>query len=176
MAIVDTKFVFSIAEELKNLLDNDYFTTELSDDVIGVEIGAAVKNVLAVGVGLVNGAGFSENTKALLFTKGFQEVIELAFAIGGNPETLCGLSGLGDSVLTCMGSQSRNVKTGILLGQGETIENILKETGMIPEGINTVKSICELSRKFDVQMPICSGIYDVVFNGKSVKDFLQQLV
>ncbi|MBT3456281.1 NAD(P)-dependent glycerol-3-phosphate dehydrogenase [bacterium] len=165
-----------LAAELQGILNNSYFITDYSDDVTGVETGAALKNVLAIGVGMILGAGFAENTKALLFTKGFEEITRLAVAMGSKRETMCGLSGIGDMVLTCMGGQSRNVKTGSLLGAGWSLDKILTETGMIPEGINTVKSTHALSKKYNCPMPVCKGIYDVVFGGLSIEDFLKTLV
>ena len=164
------------ARQLKQLVDCSYFTSVLSDDVVGAEVGAALKNVLAIGVGMILGAGFSDNTKVLLFTNGFGEVVKLAKAMGAKAETLYGLSGIGDSVLTCMGQHSRNVKTGKLLGQGKKLQEILDQTGMIPEGINTVKSVNKLADNYNVSMPLCKGIFQVIFQEKSIENFLSEFV
>ena len=165
-----------MAQELQSMLNNDYFTTTLSDDVIGVEVGAALKNVLALGVGMIEGAGYGANTVMLFFTRVFHEICLLAKAMGAKEEALMGLAGLGDAVLTSFGGQSRNVCTGKLLGQGWPLAKILSETGMSPEGINTVKSVYALSQKFKVVLPLTSGLYHVIFGKIKIAEFLSGLV
>ena len=165
-----------VAVSIQKIVNNEYFSSFYTDDLIGAEIGAAMKNVLALGFGIVHGAGYSDNTKALLFTRGFEEIIKLAVVMGGRRETLCSFSGIGDMVLTCLGKHSRNIKTGILIGQGKSIDEILNETGMIPEGANTSKSLNKLSEKYNVDIPICCSIYKVAFGLISIDEFIKGLL
>lgn len=164
------------AKELQHLLANDYFRPYISTDMIGVQAGAALKNVVAIGIGMLDGAGHTDNAKAFVLTRGLYEMAELAMKLGGRQETVYGLSGIGDLALTAMGSLSRNLEVGKKLGQGQSLETILNETGYTPEGINTVASVHELMRKYDVQLSICSGIYEVVFEKKSLQHMLQELM
>ncbi len=165
-----------LAKELQALLANNYFRPYISTDMIGVQVGAALKNVIAIGVGMLDGAGYSDNAKAFIITRGLHEIAELAVALGARRETIYGLSGVGDLILTAMGSLSRNLQVGKRFGQGQSLETILKETGYIPEGINTVESVQQLMRKHDVRLPICWGIYEVVFNHKPLEDMLKELM
>ncbi len=166
----------ALARELQALLANDYFRPYISTDMIGVQVGAALKNVIAIGVGMLDGAGYTDNAKAFMITRGLHEIAELAVALGARQETVYGLSGVGDLILTAMGSLSRNLEVGKRFGQGQSLENILKETGYIPEGINTVESVQQLMRKHGVRLAICLGIYEVIFNNKSLKQVLKKLM
>jgi len=125
---------------------------------------------------MLQGAGYTDNAKAFFFTRGLHEMAELAVALGGKKETVYGLSGVGDLVLTSMGSLSRNLEVGKRLGKGQSLQTILEQTGYIPEGINTVESVHQLMRKHDVQLLICSGIYDVIFKEKSLKELIKELM
>ena len=164
------------AKELQHLLANDYFRPYISTDMIGVQTGSAVKNVIAIGIGMLDGVGQTDNAKAFMLTRGLHEMAELAVKLGGKQETVYGLSGVGDLVLTAMGSLSRNLEVGKRLGRGQSLDDILQETGFIPEGINTVDSIHALMKKYDVQLSICSGIYEVIFKGKSIEAMLKELM
>jgi len=137
LAVTDCDFGLS----LQKLLANTYFRPYLSLDLVGVQVGAAIKNVIALAIGMLDGAGFTDNAKAFVFTRGLHEMVEIAQALGGKTETLYGLSGVGDLVLTAMGGLSKNREVGKRLGQEQSLEKILKQTGYIPEGINTVKSV-----------------------------------
>jgi len=161
--------------QLKNILANDYFRPYESNDMIGSQIGSALKNVIALGIGILEGAGYGENTKAFVLTKGLQDMVTCAQALSGQKETIYGLAGVGDLVLTCTGGLSRNVMVGKCFGQGQSIEDIIAEKGVIPEGVNTVKSIYQLSQKYNIELPVCTGIYDIIFGGKSVASFLADL-
>jgi len=165
-----------IAREVQELLANDYFRPYITSDVIGVQAGTALKNVIALGVGMLRGAGYGDNTQAFLFTRGLHELRMLVRQLGGNEETVFGLAGVGDLVLTAMGSLSRNAEVGIRLGEGQTLEQILQETGYTPEGINTVQSVHQMMERGGMELPICRGIYDVVFNVLPIKDMLQRLM
>ncbi len=161
---------------LQKLLANNYFRPFISTDMIGAQVGAALKNVITLGIGMLDGAGYSDNTKAFLLTRGLQEMVELSIAMGGKKETVYGLSGVGDLVLTSMGKLSKNLQVGKRLGSGQSLDDILQKTGYIPEGINTVQSAHKLMQKYNVQLPICRGIYDVIFTQKTIQDFLQELM
>jgi len=134
----------SIGQELQQLLANDFFRPYISLDLIGVQAGAALKNVITLGIGLLDGAGYNDNTKAFFMTRGFHEIVQLACAMGGKAETVYGLSGFGDLVLTSMGKRSRNLEVGQRLGRGEQLATILDQTGYTPEGVNSVASMCQL--------------------------------
>jgi len=166
----------ALARQLQELLANDFFRPYISDDVIGVQAGTALKNVIALGVGMLRGAGYTDNTQAFLFTRGLHELKLLVRQLGGKEETVCGLAGVGDLVLTAMGSLSRNADVGKRLGEGQSLEQILEETGYTPEGINTVQSVHQMMEQSNMPMPICQGIYDVVFNALPLKDMLQRLM
>jgi glycerol-3-phosphate dehydrogenase (NAD(P)+) len=166
----------SAALELQAVLANDYFRPYISLDFIGVQLGGALKNVFALGVGILDGAGFADNAKAFLLTRGLHEMELLTIALGGKKETLYGLSGIGDLVMTAMGGHSRNLAVGRALGKGEKIAAILERTGYIPEGINTVTSIHQLLMKKKIRAPICLGIYQIIFESKSVESFIHELM
>ena len=163
-------------KELQKMLANDYFRLYLSDDVLGVQLGGALKNVLTLGIGMLDGAGFTDNTKAFLFTAGLREMAKCAQVLGARERTLYGFSGVGDLVLTAMGHLSRNLQVGRRLGKGESLDNILKETGFIPEGINTVKAVHQLMQKHRLDLPIFEGLYQVIFGDQTMHTLLQQLM
>jgi len=162
-------------QQVKELLENDYFKVFESSDMIGAQVGSALKNVIALGIGILDGAGFGENAKAFVLTKALTDMVTCADVLGGKRDTMCGLAGVGDLILTCKGGLSRNVMVGRHFGQGESLEKVIKEKGVTPEGVNTVQSIHELSEKYDINLPVCEGIYDIVFEGKSVDKFLDGL-
>ncbi len=161
---------------LQQLLANDYFRPYVTTDVIGVQAGAALKNVITLGIGMLDGAGYTDNAKAFLLTRGLHEMVQLVANVGGRQETVYGLSGVGDLVLTAMGKLSRNLEVGRRLGSGEKLEIILQQTGYIPEGINTVQSVYQLLTQQNLDLPICRGIYDVIFTETTLKDMLRSLM
>ena len=165
-----------IGLNLQKLLANRYFRPYVSLDMIGAQIGGALKNVLTLGVGMLDGAGYTDNAKAFLLTRGLHEMVLLAKVLGGRQETLYGLSGVGDLVLTSMGKLSRNLAVGKKLGQGQNLDAILKETGFVPEGINTVKSVYQLIQQKNLDLPICQGIYQVIYERKQLQDVLAHLM
>ncbi len=165
-----------IGLSLQKLLATDYFRPYVSLDMIGVQVGGAVKNVLSLGIGVLDGAGYTDNAKAFLLTRGLHEMVLLAQELGGRQETLYGLSGMGDLVLTSMGKLSRNLAIGKKLGEGQTLENILKDIKYVPEGINTVQSVHQLLQKKKLDLPICESIYQVIFEGKLLQDALADLM
>ncbi|MDZ4797487.1 MAG: NAD(P)H-dependent glycerol-3-phosphate dehydrogenase [Bryobacteraceae bacterium] len=147
-----------------------------NSDPVGVEIGAALKNVVAIGAGIVQGLGLGNNTTAALVTRGLAEITRLAVAAGGRPETLAGLAGLGDLLLTCTGDLSRNRRVGIELAQGRTLQEILGATKMIPEGVDTVAAAVQLAARLGVEMPIARQMDHVLRSGKSPKDAVRELM
>ncbi len=161
---------------IQKALANNYFHPFLSDDMIGVQVGGALKNVLALTVGIARGAGFKDNTVAFLLTRGLREIVRVATHFGGKEETVYGLSGLGDLVLTSMGSLGRNLKVGEMIGQGQALDQILKTTGLMPEGINTVQSVHEMITKEKLDLPICQGTYDIIFKQSTMKQLLDDLI
>ncbi|MCX5921915.1 MAG: NAD(P)-dependent glycerol-3-phosphate dehydrogenase [Candidatus Dependentiae bacterium] len=166
----------AIGLELQQMLATKFFRPYVSLDLIGTQVGGAVKNVLALGTGMLEGAGYKENAKAFLLTRGLHEMVHLATAFGGKQATLYGLSGVGDLVLTATGTQSKNFALGKRLGKGETLEAILQEIGTAPEGVNTVQSVYDLARTQQLELPICQGLYHVMFNGKKIDDLLAELM
>jgi len=166
-----------VAQELATILQNNYFVPHVTSDMIGVQVGGALKNIMALAIGMLDGAGFTDNTKSLLLTTGLDQMVLFAEHLGGKPETLYGLSGLGDVVLTCMGSLSRNLMVGKRLGLGEKLDDVIRETGIIPEGVNTVKSVYEIINKerFD-HLPLFESVYEIIFGNKTVEDLIKILV
>lgn len=166
----------NIGRKLQTMLACDYFRPYFSRDFTGVQIGGALKNVLTLGIGMLEGAGFTDNTKAFLFTCGLREMATCARELGANQQTLYGFSGVGDLVLTSMGGLSRNLLVGKRLGEGQSIDQILQETGLIPEGINTVRSVHQLCENHKLDLPVFDGLYSVIFENKTVHDFLRDLM
>ena len=160
------------AEQLQKLVANDYVRPYTTQDIIGTQCGGAFKNVITLMVGMLDGAGYIDNTKAFMLTRGLQEVAQLVVALGGEQKTVYGLSGVGDLVLTAMGSRSRNLEVGKQLGQGKKLATILEQTGYITEGVNTVQSVNTLAQKFTLNLPICTGVYDIIFDGLPLQEFL----
>jgi glycerol-3-phosphate dehydrogenase (NAD(P)+) len=147
-----------------------------SRDVVGVEIGAALKNVIAIGAGICHGLGLGGNTLAALVTRGLAESTRLAVALGGEARTLAGLAGLGDLVLTSTGDLSRNRYVGVQLANGRTLEEIVTGMDQIAEGVDTCKAAQELARKTGVEMPIAEAMYEILYAGKPVRRAIQDLM
>lgn len=164
------------AEYLQNLFMNEVFRVYISPDVLGIELGAALKNVVALAAGIADGLGYGDNTKAALITRGITEIARLGTAMGGRFETFCGLTGIGDLIVTCASMHSRNRRAGILIGQGYTMDEAMKEVKMVVEGVYSAKAAIALAKKYDVQIPIIEQVNEVLFNGKSadvaVKDLM----
>jgi len=161
---------------LQQELSRPRFRLYTNPDMIGVEIGAAVKNIIAIAAGVVEGLGLGSNATAALITRGLAEITRLAVACGGRRETLSGLAGLGDLVLTCYGSLSRNRRVGIALGQGKSIDEVTSHMRMIAEGVKTAKSTVALARKLNVEMPITGKIYSVLYEGLKPRDAISDLM
>ncbi len=152
------------------------FRLYTGEDVLGVELGGALKNVMAIGTGIAEGLGFGFNTRAGLMTRCLYEIAKLGEAMGAHPLTFLGLAGLGDLVLTCTGSLSRNRNVGLQLGQGKKLEDILKESKSVAEGVATAKSAYELAKKYKVEMPNAAYVYRILFENLSPKKALEEMM
>lgn len=175
-AVVASSDDFSAAERVQRIFSSSRFRVYTNSDVIGTEVGGAVKNVIAIASGVVTGLGFGANTTAGLITRGLAEVCRMAVAMGGRKETLAGLAGLGDLVLSCTGSLSRNRSAGIQLAQGHTLDDIERSTPMAIEGVPTTKATLQLAGKFNVEMPITEQMYQVLYAGKSPRQAITELM
>ncbi len=156
-----------VARVLQRALQTETFRSYTSTDVIGVEIGGALKNVVAIAAGISDGLGFGHNARAAIITRGLAEITRLAVKLGGHPMTLSGLSGMGDLVLTCTGELSRNRKVGLELGKGRALAEVLGDMKQVAEGVKTAKSARDLSFKHDVELPICEQVYCITHEGKN---------
>jgi len=145
---------------------NSYFRVYSSTDILGVELGGAFKNVIAIGAGIIDGAGFGDNTKAAIMTRGVAEISRLGLAMGARPETFTGLSGMGDLIVTCMSKHSRNRYVGEQLGKGKKLKQILKSMEMVAEGVETSRSASQLAQKHNVETPITNEVYKILFEDK----------
>ena len=165
-----------VAEYIQSLFMNESFRVYTSPDMIGIELGAALKNVIALAAGMADGLGSGDNTKAALITRGIKEISRLAIAMGAKPETLSGLSGMGDLIVTCASKHSRNRKAGMLMGQGCSMEEAMDQVKMVVEGVYSAKAAIGLSRKYGVSMPIIEQVNAVLFEGYPVKDAVLNLM
>jgi len=145
---------------------NPYFRVYASTDIVGVELGGSLKNVIAIGAGICDGAGFGDNTKAAIMTRGIAEISRLGIALGAKPETFAGLSGMGDVIVTCMSKYSRNRYVGEQIGKGKKLREVLEQMQMVAEGIFTTKSVYQLSQKVKVEVPICTEVYKILYEDK----------
>lgn len=166
----------TLARTLAENIGHKNFRPYSSTDVIGVEVGGAIKNVLAIGCGIVVGRGLGESARAALVTRGLAEMTRLAVALGGKAETLMGLSGLGDLFLTCGSTQSRNMALGVALGRGLTLETALKEQRGVVEGVSTAKAALALARKHTIDMPITQAVHAILHEGAAIDDTVAQLL
>ena len=165
-----------IAATVQHVFATPYFRVYTSEDIVGVELGGSVKNVIAIASGILDGLGMGLNTRAALITRGMTEVRRLGLHLGANPRTFTGLAGFGDLVLTCTGSLSRNYTVGIKLGKGKKLQQILDEMHMVAEGVKTAKSVYNFSRKLGVEMPICHEIYHILYEDLSPKEAVYRLM
>jgi len=164
------------AKVIQSLFMNPAFRVYTSKDVIGVELGGALKNIIALGAGISDGLGFGDNAKAALITRGLAEIARLGVAMGANPLTFLGLCGVGDLIVTSTSKHSRNWRAGESLGKGKSLDTILDEMGMVVEGVRTTKAAYQLSKQMDVEMPITEGLYELLFNYKEPKLVVEQLM
>lgn len=164
------------AERVQDLFMSQYFRVYTNDDIVGVEIGGALKNVIALAAGITDGLNYGDNAKAALITRGLAEITRLGVKMGGNPFTFAGLTGMGDLIVTCTSVHSRNWRAGNMLGKGMNLEQVLEAMGMVVEGVRTTKAAHQLAQKYDVAMPITSALYDVLFAEKTPKQAVDELM
>lgn len=164
-----------IVERVQQTFRTPFFMTFTHHDVVGVELGGALKNVMAIATGIVQGLGFGHNTQTALLTRGLYEMIKLGTELGAEPLTFAGLAGMGDLVLTCTGGLSRNRRVGIALGEGQTLQEILDNMRMVAEGVRTAKAVHALLRQYNVNAPICDAVYDILYSGKTPQEAVAEL-
>lgn len=164
------------AEYLQNIFMNEVFRVYISPDVLGIELGAALKNVVALAAGIADGLGYGDNAKAALITRGITEIGRLGVAMGGKLETFCGLTGIGDLIVTCASMHSRNRRAGILIGQGYTMEQAMDEVKMVVEGVYSAKAAMGLAEKYNVQLPIIEEVNAILFEGQPADEAVQNLM
>ncbi len=164
------------AEYIQGIFMHEVFRVYTSPDIQAIEIGGSLKNVIALAAGIADGLGYGDNTKAALITRGITEISRLGTEMGGKFQTFCGLSGIGDLIVTCASMHSRNRRAGILIGQGKTMEEATKEVKMVVEGIHSAKAALALSKKYKVSMPIVEQVNEVLFNNKPASDAVKDLM
>lgn len=166
----------SAARMVQDAFMNSYFRVYTSTDVVGVELSGAMKNVVALGCGICDGMGYQDNTKALLMTRAMAELVRLGQYVGGSQSTFSGLAGMGDLIVTCTSMHSRNRRAGILIGQGKTVQEAMKEVGAVVEGYYAAESIYQLAQSVGVEMPICSCVYEFLYQGQNLQGMAEKLM
>ncbi len=174
--IVVGAFEKDIARYVQNVFMSDSFRVYISPDMLGIEIGAALKNVIALAAGMADGYGCGDNAKAALITRGIAEIGRLGMAMGGKFETFSGLSGIGDLVVTCASMHSRNRRAGILIGQGKSYQEAMDEVKMVVEGVYSAKAALKLAEKYEVEMPIVKVVNEILFENKAPGDAIKDLM
>lgn len=164
------------AEFLQNIFMSPVFRVYISPDILGIELGGALKNVIALAAGTADGLGYGDNTKAALITRGITEIARLGIAMGAKADTFYGLSGIGDLIVTCASKHSRNRKAGYLMGQGRSMQQAMDEVNMVVEGVYSAKAGLALSQKYKVEMPIIEQVNKVLFEGKAPAVAVKELM
>jgi glycerol-3-phosphate dehydrogenase (NAD(P)+) len=164
------------AQIIQDAFSTEFLRIYTNSDIIGVEVGGSLKNIIALGAGITDGLGYGDNTKAALMTRGIKEIATLGEAMGANPETFRGLSGIGDLIVTCTSMHSRNRRCGILIGQGQSVENAIEEIGMVVEGIYTIKSAYTLAQNLGIESPITSELHHVFYEGADPRESVRKLM
>lgn len=165
-AVVAASKSLEISKTIQAAFMTSYFRVYSSSDILGVELGGAFKNVIAIGAGIIDGAKFGDNTKAAIMTRGVAEIARLGTAMGANPETFAGLSGMGDLIVTCMSRHSRNRYVGEQIGAGKKLKHVLKSMEMVAEGVETSRSASQLAKKYEVETPITTEVFKILFEDK----------
>ena len=166
----------AVAEYIQSVFMSPVFRVYTSPDMLGIEIGAALKNVVALAAGIADGLGYGDNTKAALITRGMAEIARLGMAMGGKYQTFAGLSGIGDLIVTCASMHSRNRRAGILIGKGYSMEEAMKEVQMVVEGVYSAKAAMALAKKYEVPMPIVEQVNQVLFEGMPASEAVSELM
>ena len=175
-AVTVAAFWPKVASEVQIGFTTNYFRVYTSTDVIGVQFGGALKNVIAIGAGIADGLGLGHNPRAALMTRGLAEITRLGVAKGANPQTFMGLSGMGDMILTCTGDLSRNRTVGLGLGRGRALDEILEELGTVAEGVKTTKSAFQLGKQLGVELPITAAVHAILYEAKPAKVAVMELM
>ncbi|WP_039651699.1 NAD(P)H-dependent glycerol-3-phosphate dehydrogenase [Clostridium tyrobutyricum] len=165
-----------IARNVQDVFMTDKFRVYTNSDIRGIEIGGAVKNIIALAAGISDGIGYGDNTKAALMTRGISEISRIGVKLGGKKETFSGLTGIGDLIVTCTSMHSRNRRAGILIGKGKSAKEAVEEVGMVVEGIKACRAFYKLKNKLNVQMPITDSLYKVLFEKKDAKQVVYELM
>lgn len=174
--VVASSFQMRTAKVVQEAFMTDYFRVYVNDDIRGVELGGAIKNVIAIAAGMSDGAGFGDNTKAAMMTRGIYEITRLGAKMGAHPITFAGLSGMGDLIVTCMSRHSRNRFVGEEIGKGRSVHEVLSEMVMVAEGVPSAKSVHQLAMKHRVEMPLASEVYQVLFEGKDGRQAIMDVM
>ena len=165
-----------LAARLQEVFHQPYFRVYTNDDVVGTELGGAIKNIIAIAAGIADSMGFGDNAMAALMTRGLAELTRLGVRLGGNPLTFAGLAGMGDMIVTCVSRYSRNRRVGKELGKGRHIDDVIAEMNMVAEGVKTCKPILELGRKVDAWMPITEGVVSVIYEGSTAQQMVTEIL
>jgi glycerol-3-phosphate dehydrogenase (NAD(P)+) len=160
---------------LKEVFEGENFVVDYTSDIIGVQVSAALKNILAVFIGVLDGARLGDNAKAYVITRGLEEIKQVALAFGAKEETVYGLAGIGDIIVTSTSKHSRNRFVGQEVGKGRELKKVIDEMKMVAEGVTTVKEAIKLKEKFNLELPLITGLYEILFNGKKVKEVLKTI-
>jgi glycerol-3-phosphate dehydrogenase (NAD(P)+) len=175
-AVVAGSASIPTAKIVQGAFTTPYFRVYVNQDTRGVELGGSLKNVIAIGAGISDGAGFGDNTKAAIMTRGIAEITRLGVAMGADPRTFAGLSGVGDLIVTCMSRHSRNRHVGEQIGKGRKLSDVLKDMVMVAEGVQTTESTRDLARKYGIEMPITNEVHNALFEGKDPQKATQDLM
>lgn len=175
-AVVSASFNLKTSKVVSSAFGTPYFRVYVNDDIRGVELGGALKNVIAIGAGVVDGAGFGDNTKAAIITRGIAEMTRLGVKMGALPRTFAGLSGVGDLIVTCMSRHSRNRYVGEEVGKGRGLNDVLKEMVMVAEGVATCQSSVDLAKKHHIEMAIFNEVHKILFEGKNAHQATEDLM
>ncbi|MCH3964050.1 MAG: NAD(P)H-dependent glycerol-3-phosphate dehydrogenase [Clostridium sp.] len=175
-AIVASSKDMEAAKDVQDTFMMDKFRVYTNPDIVGVEIGGAVKNIIALAAGICDGIGYGDNSKAALMTRGISEITRIGVQLGGKKDTFSGLTGIGDLIVTCTSMHSRNRRAGILIGQGRSKEEAVEEVGMVVEGIRACRAFYNLKNKLGIQMPITDALYRVLFEGKAPEEAVYELM
>lgn len=169
---IPTFVMYSGNKNLKDICETENFHLTYTDDYIGLQLGASLKNIISLGIGIVEGLGYESNTLSYFMTEGLKEINDIAVNMGAKSETIYGLAGLGDLLTTSLSMDSRNKRAGLLLASGKSIEEVRDEIGMTIEGLDSLKSGYNLAKKYDIEAKIINNLYDIIYNGKDIKTIL----
>jgi len=175
-AVVAASKDYATAKQIQTAFITSYFRVYSSTDLLGVEYGGALKNVIAIGAGIIDGAKFGDNTKAAIMTRGIAEISRLGIGLGAKPETFSGLSGMGDLIVTCMSKHSRNRYVGEQVGRGKKLSEVLKKMTMVAEGVETCRSVHQLSAKHKIETPIANAVYKILFEDRDATKVTYELM